>query len=88
MTSECSNCTPKSFLVSKFAEKETLDSSESKDSKGDSQDVEYCNWCRIDGEVQKVLINVSENDAVTDWVSSIENLKLHVQQKMYACCSF
>ena len=88
MTSECSNCTPKSFLVSKFAEKETLDSSESKESKGDSQDVEYYNWCRLDEKVQKVLLNINENDAVTDWVSSIENLKLHIQRKMYASCSF
>ena len=88
MTSECSNCTPKSFLVSKFAEKETLDSSESKDSKGDSQDGEYYNWCWLDGIVQKVLFNINENDAVTDWVLSTENLKLHIQRKMYASCSF
>ena len=79
MTGECFECAPKSFLASKLAKSETLDSSESEDSEGDSKDVEYYKWYQIDGKVQKVLINVSENDAVTDWVSSIENLKLHIR---------
>ena len=81
MTGECFECAPKSFLASKLAKNETLDSSESEDSEGDSKDVEYYKWYQIDGKVQKVLINVSENDAVTDWVSSIENLKLHIRRK-------
>ena len=78
---ECSECAPKSFLASKLTENETLNSSESQDSKGDFQDVEYYKWCQVDGKVQKVLINVIENDAVTDWVSRIENLKLHIRRK-------
>ena len=51
MTSECFECAPKSFLASKLGENETLDSSESEDSEGDSQDVEYYKWCRVDGKV-------------------------------------
>ena len=42
---ECSGCTQKSFLTSKLAENETLHNSESKDSEGDSQVVEYYKWC-------------------------------------------
>ena len=57
MASECSECAPKSFLASKLAENETLDSSESEDSEGDSQDIEYLEWCGVDGKIQKVLIN-------------------------------
>ena len=76
MTGGCSECTPKSFIASKLS-----DSSESEDSEGDSQDVEYYKWCRIYGKVQKVLINVNENGAVTDWILGIENLKLHIRQK-------
>ena len=75
-------------LAPKLAENETLDSSESEDSEGDSQDVEYYKWCRVDGKVQKVLINVNENDAVTDWVSSIENLKLHIRRKRTQVAAF
>ena len=88
MTRECSECAPKLFLASKLAENETLDSSESEDSEGDSQDVEYCKWCRVDRKVQKVLINVNENDAVTDWVLSIENLKLHIRRKRTKVAAF
>ena len=88
MTGECSECAPKSFLASKLAENETLDSSESKDIEGDSQDVEYYKWCLVDGKVQKVLINVNENDAVTDWVLSIENLKLHIWRKHTQVAAF
>ena len=57
MARECSECAPKSFLASKLAENETLDSSESEDSEGDSQDIEYLEWCGVDGKIQKVLIN-------------------------------
>ena len=32
-------------------------------------------------KIQKVLINVNENDAVTDWVLCIENLKPHIRWK-------
>ena len=80
MAGECFECAPKLFLASKLAEN-SLDSSESQDNEGDSQDVEYYKWCRVDGKVQKVLINVNKNDAVTDRVSSIENLKLHIWRK-------
>ena len=68
MTGECSECASKLFLASKLVENETLDSSERQDSEGDSQDVKYYKWCRVDGKVPKVLINVNENDAVADWV--------------------
>ena len=88
MTGECSEYAPKSFLASKLAENETLDSSESEDSEGDSQHVEYYKWCRVDGKVQKVLINVNENDAAADWVSSTENLKLHIRRKRTQVAAF
>ena len=53
MIGGCSECAPKSFLAAKLAESETLDSSESEDSEGDSQDVEYYKWCRVDGKFRK-----------------------------------
>ena len=88
MTGECSECASKLFLASKLAENETLDSSERQDSEGDSQDVKCYNWCRVDGKVPKVLINVNENDAVADWVQSIENLKLHIRRKRTQVAAF
>ena len=88
MTDKCSEYAPKSFLASRIPENETLDNSESEDSEGDSQDAEYHKWYWVDGKVQKVLINVNENDAVTDWVSSIENQKLHIRQKRMQVVEF
>ena len=35
----------------------------------------------MDGKILKVLINVNENDAATDWVSRIENLNLYIPRK-------
>ena len=72
MMGKCFECAPKSFLASKLAENETLASSESQDSEDDSQDVEYYKWCRVDGKVQKILINVNKNDAVADWVRALK----------------
>ena len=45
MTGKCSKGAPKSFLASRLAKNEILDSSDSEDSEGDTQDVEYCKWC-------------------------------------------
>ena len=39
-------------------------------------------------KVQKVLINVNENDAVTGWVLCIENLKLHIRRKRTQVAAF
>ena len=88
MTTDCSECAPKSFLASKLAGNEMLDRSESEDREGDSRDVQYYKWCRVDGKNQKVLINVNENDAVADWILSIENLKLHIRRKRMQIAAF
>ena len=88
MTTDCSECALKSFLASKLAENEMLDRSESEDSEGDTRDVEYYKWCRVDRKNQKVLITDNENEAVTDWVSSIENLKLHMRRKRTQIAAF